>query len=337
VDSPEHVLPASTVSRLFRSLADSPLGALLRNIVDRRSFRLAEQRLSSIGKKRNIPCLNIDEIVKIRQSKSADTLFIFGSGQSINLLSDENFGEISSQVSVGINHWTLHQFQPDIYAVELIDSIRGNRAIHNENHHREKFGIEGHLSHLRYIVREENPPMGRLILTLPPRSDFEYSQLQYLDDAWIRKTRLYGRVTPYTRRPQFLQGAMSRVLTRSKKSPKTVIVPDSGATLARMLGIGLLAGFSNIVLLGIDLSTTYFWEAHGALLVDSSLTNFPSGQKGGVHQTLLRENRPFGVLEVLAAYGPILNKNAVTLFVGNNTSKHLAGLEDYSWVSPSRP
>jgi hypothetical protein len=50
----------------------------------------------------------------------ADTLFILGSGASVEDLGPEYFREINSQVSVGINAWPLHHFVPDLYAFEPV-------------------------------------------------------------------------------------------------------------------------------------------------------------------------------------------------------------------------
>ncbi len=80
-----------------------------------------------------------------------------------------------------------------------------------------------------------------------------------------------------------------------------LVVADSGATLLRLLGIALKAGFKKVVLVGIDLSTTYFWQESGSRLINSRFRGFRQPMKGPVHETVRTENRPFSVVTVLEA------------------------------------
>ena len=52
--------------------------------------------------------------------KKTDTLFILGSGASINELTQEQWGFIKQHDSVGFNNWVVHKFVPDFYMFEAV-------------------------------------------------------------------------------------------------------------------------------------------------------------------------------------------------------------------------
>ena len=46
-------------------------------------------------------------------------VFIFGSGPSINDLTEKNFKEINKYTSIGVSRWIFHDFIPTFYMIEL--------------------------------------------------------------------------------------------------------------------------------------------------------------------------------------------------------------------------
>lgn len=56
----------------------------------------------------------------LRTVKHSDTLFILGSGSSINEISAERWKAIAQHDSVGFNFWPIHPFVPSMYFVETI-------------------------------------------------------------------------------------------------------------------------------------------------------------------------------------------------------------------------
>jgi hypothetical protein len=61
--------------------------------------------------------------VDLRKWKNSDTLFILGSGPSINEISVERWAAISNHDTIGINFWLYHRFVPTMYASE--SQVRG--------------------------------------------------------------------------------------------------------------------------------------------------------------------------------------------------------------------
>ena len=63
---------------------------------------------------------NYETISKLfEKKKNKEKIFIFGSGPSIKDLNYQNYKEIRSHCSIGINKWIFHEFITDYYMIEL--------------------------------------------------------------------------------------------------------------------------------------------------------------------------------------------------------------------------
>ena len=249
--------------------------------------------------------LQVDVISTIRQKKSSDTLYILGSGSSVNDLGDDDWVEIARHVSVGINNWTIHQFVPDIYAIETVPDWRRYGGRHSS-------GLEiDHLNHLRVLNRPEVLNSEVIILCLAPRTEGENSQALEMPDEMKSRTFVYSRFTPFTRRQKNVVSDYGRGLNFLTTRSRSVVVPDSGATLVRLLGLALQAGFRQVVLVGIDLSTTYFWERENSRLVAPTYREFAQPLRGGVHETVFVGSRPFSIVEMVSGFAEIYGKHRI--------------------------
>lgn len=207
------------------------------------------------------------------------TFFILGSGASVENLVTENFAEISTGVSVGINAWVLHDFVPDMYAYEPVQTF-----------------MTDHYRTLSYLDRPSILAARPLILVLRPRNRFELDQLDQVPDVLRDRVRLYGRVSPYTRIESNLRAdlpQLARSLSRRQFAP---VLLDSGASIIRMAHLGLKLGSKRIVFVGVDLNNVdYFWERNPGRLVKYGIPAFQSGQTGQTHETMRKGSRPFPV------------------------------------------
>lgn len=254
----------------------------------------------------------VTQIRELKSRKSSQTLFIIGSGSSVNKISKDRWVEIAKDVSIGINHWTLHKFVPDIYSIETIPDWRKGQGTS-----RTSLEID-QVNHLRLLERPEVLNSEATILALAPRTEWENSQLLEIPRSLWSKTFVYYRSTPFTRDLSNLRGDFHRGLKISESGFKKLVVPDSGASLARMVSLGILAGFERIVLLGVDLSTKYFWQEPGSQIIAPELHYFEQPMRGGVHETMSKLHRPFSILEVLDVLRRIGLERGVRLFSEGN-------------------
>ena len=287
------------LKKVLRWVVERREGTPIRFILDFLQYSKARRVLRGSANKFGWKRLAVSTISAIRRGKSSDTLYILGSGSSINSLGDEEWQEIRRHVSVGINHWTLHNFVPDIYAVEAVPDGRREEGASTS-------ALEfDHLNHLQLLNRKEVLESNAIILCLAPRTHGENSQLAEMPEEMKARAFVYYRFTPSTRDAMNIRRDFSRGLRLSKSAGLDVVVPDSGATLLRLLGIALVSGFRRVILVGIDLSTTYFWQEDTAFLVNARFRDFSQPMRGPVHETMLANNRPFSVLSCVAAFHEI--------------------------------
>ena len=297
----------SSTRKLLRLFLETSFGVPPRACLDFLEYQRARGIVEDSARSFGWNHLTIETISQIRGRKNSDTLYILGSGSSVNTLSDEMWQEIARHVSVGINHWTLHQFVPDIYAVETVPN---SRRADGES----KSAIEiDHLNHLQVLNRAEVLESDAIIMCLAPRTEGENMQVLELPASLYSKTYIYYRFTPFTRIEKNIAGDYSRGLGFLGSRSSKLVVPDSGASLVRLLGIALKAGFKEVVLVGIDLSTTYFWEESSSRLINPRFRGFAQPMTGPVHETVRTENRPFSVVTVMEAMKEIYRSRGVSL------------------------
>ena len=93
-------------------------------LLERRRVR---RRIAATG----IPLLSRDRLSRVKRT---DTLFVLGSGSSINRISPARWATIARYDSIGLNFWLFHQFVPTLYYFEMVeghedDIIRNFTAI----------------------------------------------------------------------------------------------------------------------------------------------------------------------------------------------------------------
>ena len=78
-------------------------------------FDLRQQR--RIRKRLGIPPLSSVDLERYKQS---DTIFILGSGSSINHISPARWKAIAQHDTIGFNFWPFHAFVPKLYFIEAL-------------------------------------------------------------------------------------------------------------------------------------------------------------------------------------------------------------------------
>lgn len=292
----------SFIHHLMRGFAEVPALSVLRQQMMWREA-LAEDKFvkrvsTSLGAKR----FDIDSLNSRLKRETRDVFYILGSGSSIEDLAEADFDAISRGISVGINAWALHDFVPDIYAFEPVPERESD-----------------HYSTMQFLQRDEVVEREPAVMFLKPRTPIESEQLAMIHPALQRHTFLYGRFQPFTR----LRENLARDLNVVWKlvDHHLSVLPDSGASIVRMAFLGFLLGFRTIVFVGVDLShTEYFWEKNPKYLKKFGLSSFSSGQKENTHETLVRENRAFGVIDMVLAFRDFASKHGVTVEVASPRS-----------------
>jgi len=207
--------------------------------------RMRWRRWAEAARKRaGIPPLDQVDLLRI---KSSDTLFVLGSGPSINRISAERWRLIAAHDTVGFNWWLYHAFVPKFYFLEVIEkevspeafeaylSLASRRAVDYAS--TIKIAMEFHklgtqtLYHLPPAFRKNLFAAHKI--EAPARNEAELAQaLRYLQG------RGAFQVT----------GRFSSLLKYA-------------ASLTTMLVFALKLGYKRVVLCGIDFKTPdYFFQ-----------------------------------------------------------------------------
>ena len=234
----------------------------------------------------------------LKQNKRSDTLFILGSGASINKISDSMWKHIKENDSLGFNFWILHKHVPNYYMFEppiksnqelLLNLIRQKANDYIKNN---TFFIMKDVKSLK-IKCEKIPKEIRNRFMAAPKDDF-YGNTK---EIFIKSIRLAKKLN-----------LLKRNVFYSRR-----------ASLFSAIYIGWRLGYKKIILAGIDLNNTdYFYDDSNKY--DQSLVPV-NPKRGKIHATAKDIETDFRIDElVYMIKEELLDKDNVELFVLNEKS-----------------
>jgi len=251
------------------------------------------------------------------------TLFILGSGSSINEMTPPQFDHIQRHQSVGINFWFFHDFIPDAFS---FDSGKVD-----------KHSLDSGANFQHQLADAFHKPdilTGKpRILFLRPHANKEEFLFPVAPElrhrAWVSgRANLVSHTIPSVQSD--LRLLMKKIQNQS--TPKAVL-PDNGSSVVRLVLLALAQGYENIILCGIDLdSRPHFW------LADSYVTRFPQYAKlfpapdGRPHGTTESTGRSIGNLDFLPLLARAMREaGAGQLLLGSPSSQLNGSLRPYAW------
>ena len=248
---------------------------------------------------------------------SQGTMFILGSGSSVNDLTQADFRHIDLHTSIGFNAWPVHDFVPSVYAFE-----RFGRSPH-------KARMVAHALHREEVFRRS--PMvfvGDDYLRAPRQQQlgpFLFSSFQVL---------VYGPLPIATSRVSHAFAAIDDMvrLRREGQLPLS-LVPGIGASVERLTAIAAFGGHLDIVLVGVDLTdVNYFWDVDATFLANRGIERLDSGQIGAVHRTNDPAQTRLPVTATMPALAKVLRERlGVKVWIGSPRSALADYLDVYPW------
>ena len=246
----------------------------------------------------------------LKQNKKSDTLFILGSGASINKISNDMWQHIKKNDSLGFNFWILHNHIPNYYMFEppiksnqelLLKLIRQKAKDYIKNN---TFFIMKDVKSLK-IKCEKIPKEIRSRFMAAPKDDF-YGNTR---ENFIRSIRL------------------ARKLNLLKRN----VLYSRRASLFSAIYMGWRLGYKKIVLAGIDLNNTdYFYDDPSKY--DQNLVPV-NPKRGKIHATARDIETDFRIDElVYMIKEELLDKDNVKLFVLNENSLLVEKLPVYKEI-----
>jgi|GEM_PF-1295817 len=308
----------------FQRLFNHPQFSSVRYEIWKRDASRDSRAATVFARQANMAVANIftSPILDSTQSK---TLFILGSGWSINSLSDENISHMGSHESVGINFWFFHDFVPSLFSFDA-----GKVDDSEKPHLRESLTQLGKLFSRPAIV-EKNP---KVLYLRPFQGDT--SLLIPIPKSLSAQAWVHGRANFISRTAHALEADIRDVLSRliDEKLPPTVL-PDNGSSVARLVFLALAQGFRDIVLVGVDLDAKpHFWFAPSYVEKYGDYVRLFPKPDNQPHGTTLAINRPTDTLDFLTMLNLAITDLGLGQIWAGSSESHLSSrLEPYRWPS----
>lgn len=240
--------------------------------------------------------------------KRSDTLFILGSGSSIDELGEDDWRLIAEHDSLGINFWPIHPFVPTYYFYEP--------CLH-----------EDRTARLAARLRTRREDYSRPVLFSLTRRWLEMDGArQPFDDDFVARTHFYSAYQLATNSRIVVAAALrlwaARVQGRIGDWRRTGIL-NHRTTADAATCFGYLCGYRRLVLLGVDLKNSrYFWETdpsqYDSAYLPRNLHDSPERPHAVAtpHQLGLVADDYLTLFDRL-----VLRPSGVQLFVGSEQSK----------------
>jgi len=169
---------------------------------------------------------------------NSKTIFVLGSGKSINNLTSRDFDIISKHDSIGFNYWFVHDYTPSHYLFQWSPELM---IMLKQNFDR--------LCNMNLIVRSIHLP------EMPVSSLFNFLP-QSTRLSFVPELAFHSRCSFNLEQIHILLQALSAFKSNSSFLP----VPKFFATIGMIIPWAVRNGYKNIVLTGFDMdSSGYFW------------------------------------------------------------------------------
>lgn len=249
----------------------------------------------------------------VRMRKKSDTLFLLGSGPSINDMTEQQWGMVRRHDSLAINWFIVHPFVPTYFHTEV------NR----------------------------NPRWRQYFIDAMQKRREDYARTIFFVNSKARRRGLRPRFLPglFSKNPIVCFFKSPKPVPVSKERPfrasdfeKSIVYRG---TMNSALNIALMLEYKNIVLLGMDLRTTeYFYDTYGCTKWMREIA--------GAHQPLEeRRKYPYGmdhnpkigrnkhpVVDLYYALNDfVLNPKGIRLYVGSPISLLYPRIPLYPWLT----
>lgn len=183
-----------------------------------------------------------------RRFKKSDTLFILGSGPSINAINTDQWDEIKSHDSLGFNFWFVHEFIPTFYFLQFTSSIELRDSIVSALSDK----YEGYRN-VPFILRGNYFAESGLILRDNEKELLKKFQLFYLKEYPIH-SKVEMDIDVISKALE-LQGMM-------KFNEIASFTPKLRSSITLLILWAYQMGYKKIVLCGVDMNVgvTHFWD-----------------------------------------------------------------------------
>jgi hypothetical protein len=267
-------------------------------------------------KKKGGEIANYENLIKYKKS---DTLFILGSGASINEISSKQWEEIKKHDSLAFNLFVLHNFVPTYYHLEFTREIHPYyfQIIQSKWDKIKEVPLMVNYKHV-----ESNKPLS--------------------DYRWLNNTLFTNPYFLYNN--NLIKKYLKYFYSVEKLKENNFNIHYRGS-LSLMISLGILLGYKKIVLMGIDLNNNeyFFHDKHlynsflHKKVIDFHLSLIEKNYGNRkVHATADRDlfKNDLTIEEFIDIFNSVIKRASKTkIFIGSNKSLLSKFLEHYRFQS----
>lgn len=277
-----------------------PLYFLLSYICQEKKARKRVRKLTQTWKVKPLSALNISHY------KKSDTLFVLGSGESINKLGLDAWDVIKRNDTVGFNYWLIHDFVPTYYVFE--PPRNQERAI----------VLLRNIS-LRAKDYKETP-----IIMKDAIDSTRFVNLELIPNELIKNFYISADISIPGNSEESIVKSLNycNLLGFFAKTDRIQLMLKKRASLSYMILFGLIAGYKEIVLCGVDLNNTNcFYESNKDYYQSKGFTISHSVQTGKIHKTI---DPDYGILTIdkiiYILNDELLKPRGINLYIASKSS-----------------
>lgn len=244
----------------------------------------------------------IGQFAVLKQNPENKKIFILGSGDSINKITEKEWKLIRENKSFGFNFWLLHSFVPNYYSFEFP----------RDDNHRKKFidlfnSSAAKLSKTRIFVKNINSDNYHL----------------------LRKLIIKPEVLKDLSVPSFDEKTLIKSLRYINKEKYNSIIFKKHASIAMILLMAKKMGFKEIILCGIDLNhNKYFYQDESYNYLDVYIPK--SSTNASIHKTADPNYNILTIDKIIYSIDKyVLKSNGIKLYTAFNNSLLSKSLPSY--------
>jgi hypothetical protein len=248
------------MSVLIKSIAKKLPHPLLLRLHHYYDLKRKSALAHAASKLTNLPLL---ETLELGSVKTSDTVFVLGSGWSINEIPNARWEVIGRHDSIAMNFWPLHAFVPRVYLFENVKRIEGWESIFDELQRLLQRRAQDYRNTIKIISEE-------LQLFAPRQLVFEVPEN-------FRRNLYIGFSSAVVARTEAELVAGLRYLRRQGLFAPGTHIPWLFKYQGSVIGVLSLAarmGYRRIILCGIDLGKAEYFYHHRERYPETSRWEF---------------------------------------------------------------
>ncbi|MEX2375493.1 MAG: hypothetical protein WD942_07920 [Dehalococcoidia bacterium] len=247
--------------------------------------------------------------------RRSDTLFILGSGPSINEMTADHHSVLRRHHSVGFNFWAVHPFVPDIYVLQATPNPRYDSLMADIFRVRaEDYGST------RFIVRGSSFNRGHFFKSAVWETCRDFPHMFFSSEYYVSS------------QVGFRPSSICRALSATglwRVSRRTSQLPKFGSTVSYIIFLGASLGFTKIVLCGIDMMDSgHFYDKYHDRKLSYPVPP-PAPSAGHPHMAAHRLTVKDGIVDIMKYF----DRFGISIYTATQNTVLYPEIPLYQWPS----